>query len=1116
MRTKKSILAPVIALGLSIALSAGVFIGISAHKDSLKVEAASAHNLDTLYSACESAVSNKSVSGLWTAVKAAAKDGFSGGSYDGLNEWYKTTDIRSDGKIHDYYSNATNFTPGTDQCGSYSGEGSCYNREHSIPKSWWGGGTSNQGCDIYIVVPTDGYVNNRRSAFPFGEVSSPTYSSKNGFCKLGPNTFSGYTGTAFEPNDEYKGDFARIYFYAVSKWDSVNFASGGQGDTTFNKNGTYGLTDYGKNLMYKWHTLDPVSDWELSRQDKCELKQGNRNPFVDHPEYADYLWGGVEIGSETSDDPSLTVSPTTLSVEVNGTETVTATKRNTTDTIYWSITSGSSNISLSASTGSNVTVTGLAEGSSTITVTCGSLTKTVSVTVTSSGGSGGDEPGPSEEGTYTITFATHSNDLGTEIGTSTDEDDYISSNTLTSSFTNFTKCYPGKSGIKLGSSSVAGSFTASVVSTAQSNIESITVKSTKYGSDTGTLSLKTGSTTLKSSWNPGTDMTYNFEDETGDYGTASSFTIATSSKRAYITSVSFTIASSSSKTLESIAVSNAQTVYTQGDTFAKPTVTATFDDESTANVTSSATFSGYNMSTVGTQTVNVSYTYGGTTKSTSYQITVKAPVTVSSLEITGSLENPTQFVGDTFDPNGITVIAHYSDNTEENVTSSVTWNPSVLTALTTSVVATYGGKSASVTGINVIYPAVTSLSTSGQKTTYDVGDTFAYNGTAIAKYENNTSKTVTPTVDSSNVNMNVVGTYTVGLSYTEREVTVSTSYTIQVKEVTLVNSIKECYSKAANTSVSNIYGLYVGTYDGHNPIIMNGEYGILIYNGKSATLPSWTVNETYVKVTSASIAVYNSTLWQLSGAENNCEVVTDETVIKNNIEPVTVYNVLGTENSTDNKDVASRLCMVSGEVIDVTKKQSGEISSHVNINGSSVEIYVKSDKVEYLEDDLVVGNDVTIKGFTTFYSTNFQIYGYESVKTDDNYTAEQFAQYLLSVTETVCTGNGNKENQLSPIWITLEFEKYVTLNTSQKLILQEADASDNGNTIQRAVARYDFIVSHYASCSDFIGRGIVFVGINNNFLLANQESIVPIVVIIAIIGVTSIGAIVLLKKRKEN
>ena len=97
--------------------------------------------------------------------------------------------------------------------------------------------------------------------------------------------------------------------------------------------------------------------------------------------------------------------------------------------------------------------------------------------------------------------------------------------------------------------------------------------------------------------------------------------------------------STTTKTLSSIAISNATTTYTVGDTFVKPTVTATYSDASTAIVTDSATFTGYDMSTAGNYTVSVSYTEGDVTKTAQFSITVNAGVTPTTTyeQVTGSI-----------------------------------------------------------------------------------------------------------------------------------------------------------------------------------------------------------------------------------------------------------------------------------------------------------------------------------------------------------------------------------------------------------------------------------------------------------------------------------------------
>lgn len=207
-------------------------------------------------------------------------------TYANLWEDFKSTDARSDNKVWDMYSNSTNYTFGTDQIGSsgYSKEGDGYNREHSFPKSWFNDGTP-MYTDLYHLYPTDGYVNGRRGNNPFGEVGTVTYSSNNKFSQLGNGYNIGYTGIVFEPADEYKGDFARTYFYMVtcyaskvSTWSSDMLSNGD-------------LSNWAVNLLLKWSENDPVSDKERKRIEAVYKIQGNRNPFIDCPGLEEYIWG---------------------------------------------------------------------------------------------------------------------------------------------------------------------------------------------------------------------------------------------------------------------------------------------------------------------------------------------------------------------------------------------------------------------------------------------------------------------------------------------------------------------------------------------------------------------------------------------------------------------------------------------------------------------------------------------------------------------------------------------------------------------------------------------------------------------------------------------------------
>lgn len=214
-------------------------------------------------------------------------------------EWtfYETYDIdtyfENDGSIIDIYSenpngpDPYNFTSSNQRCGNQSSEGDCYNREHSFPSSWFNKSFP-MFSDVHHLYPTDGRVNNFRSNHPFGEVGSATFTSQNG-SKLGSaRSGLGYSGTVFEPIDEFKGDLARAYFYMATRYEDVlsNWSSDmldGSADQVYE--------DWALAMLMDWHSSDPVSQKEIDRNNNAQSFQGNRNPFIDHPEWVNAIWG---------------------------------------------------------------------------------------------------------------------------------------------------------------------------------------------------------------------------------------------------------------------------------------------------------------------------------------------------------------------------------------------------------------------------------------------------------------------------------------------------------------------------------------------------------------------------------------------------------------------------------------------------------------------------------------------------------------------------------------------------------------------------------------------------------------------------------------------------------
>jgi endonuclease I len=212
-------------------------------------------------------------------------------AYKALWTHFQTTDKQADGSVWDMYSNMRAMTFGDDQDKGSGGnnEGEYYNREHSFPNSWFGGKVMPMYTDLHHVYPTDKLVNNKRANYPFGETKGETYTSKGGFSKLGRCTTSGYTGTVFEPADEYKGDFARTYFYMVTRYEA-DLASWGANHTLTGSKYP-GLKQWQLTMLLRWAQQDPVSPKETARNRAVYNIQRNRNPFIDYPGLEQLIWG---------------------------------------------------------------------------------------------------------------------------------------------------------------------------------------------------------------------------------------------------------------------------------------------------------------------------------------------------------------------------------------------------------------------------------------------------------------------------------------------------------------------------------------------------------------------------------------------------------------------------------------------------------------------------------------------------------------------------------------------------------------------------------------------------------------------------------------------------------
>lgn len=261
---------------------------------------------DGYYSSCTGKSKGALKSQLYTIVKDHTPIPYGNGMDQTWGAYFKT-DVHPGGYWWDMYT--TNEVPVVE---GEAPDNNVMNKEHSFPKSWWGGNNNDAYKDLMHLYPVNSVANSTRNNWPYGEVAVPKKISNkctNPRFKHG-TPVSGQGGgseTVFEPDDEFKGDLARTYFYMVTCYQNLTWQDKG---TYTAAQGTYPtLQPWAIDMLLRWHREDPVSDKELNRNEAVYEIQGNRNPFIDHPEMAEYIWGDKMdeawngSGSEPDPDP---------------------------------------------------------------------------------------------------------------------------------------------------------------------------------------------------------------------------------------------------------------------------------------------------------------------------------------------------------------------------------------------------------------------------------------------------------------------------------------------------------------------------------------------------------------------------------------------------------------------------------------------------------------------------------------------------------------------------------------------------------------------------------------------------------------------------------------------
>ena len=256
-----------------------------------------------------SSITTQTCEALKTALSTIISNGVIQLNYGAIDDTYHPTtddhlnDAGTQTIVWDMYSDnpsgAEPYTYTFAQAGSSaSAEGQGWNKEHTFPNSWFSTTSSTNnfpGSDLHQIVPTDIYVNSQRGNLPYGTVGTITTTYLNGSKKgISATPIPGYSGEVFEPIDSYKGDLARITLYMVTRyqadvptWENYQLT----GDVVMDGL-TYPSIEPGYlQMLLAWHAADPVSQKEIDRNEDVFGFQGNRNPFVDHPEWVNAIWG---------------------------------------------------------------------------------------------------------------------------------------------------------------------------------------------------------------------------------------------------------------------------------------------------------------------------------------------------------------------------------------------------------------------------------------------------------------------------------------------------------------------------------------------------------------------------------------------------------------------------------------------------------------------------------------------------------------------------------------------------------------------------------------------------------------------------------------------------------
>lgn len=989
-----------------------------------------------------------------------------------------------------------------------------WNREHVWPNSHGG---DNVEADILHTRPT---------------ISSENSSRGNSFYVEGMNHSSnGWDPYTAGYDKECRGECARIILYSVVAYSGFSL-SDANSHSTSNANPDNMMGNI--NTLIKWHFDYSPNVYEMNRNNGAEYLQGNRNPFVDHPEYVAKIWGSYNttvsnlcsanasmydnwtpgsystygtnsaVNGSTSGTVSISASSKTLTV--GDTTTLSATSSNS-STITWTNTD-STVVSLSSSTsnsGSNITLTALKAGTATITAKATIDGNTVQ-----------------QQCYVTVNAAS----------TQTTTDCSIVPTDLDSSYPTSAKSYTSADGLSFTAYNTAN-FSSKVQFKKSGgyiyNNSSLNLSSIKINDLSGTVTVYGGSSSNPSGTAiTGSSGTYNLSGSNYFKIINSSSAVATAS------SIEVTLASSTTKTLSSIAVKTAptKTTYTAGEYFAPAglVITATYSDNSHEDIsyasnTSAFTFAPSTSTALTTSNTSVTITYGG--KSCSQAITVNAAATPTVNSVTVSPSTLSLAVNGT---STLTATVSVSNGAAQTVTWTSN-NTSVATVDNGTVTAVAAG-TATITATSTVDSTkkgtCTVTVTSGSSTQP------VHAGTEADPYTTADAKLV-----MDNTGSGVVYQTEVYVSM----VPTSSSFNSSYNQYTCTDSNMEISSASLSFTPN-------GTYTDDDALVgktVVAKGYIELYQGvyKMGYLPASAsptgskYNPTIVSITpdtssgEQSEGVY--TLAPAAGSNSSYaasgDVTIDNVTWSVNGNTTMIPWRLGGKSITNTDRTVTSTVAVSSENISSVVLTVGN-ASDITVNSLTLKVGTSQgdNDVSNITATFEANSDITFErpsgkdwsncyftfvfNVTVSVNSNKFVQFTKAVFYANNSTSGAATYATTFLSAFTCNAQGTSAPTFTTSWAQLK-TAFNALELADRNTLKNATANENGTDIEKAMARYDYVVAKYGY-ENFINRASGnSANRMNNFNSDSANNLLLVLGSMSLLGGLTYLAY-FLKKRKED